>query len=143
MPYHCAHCVRENGELVRQREPGFGYRMLFAVALRGMHPATSNPESVPSSVEISPVTSTRFCSRSCISWRFAPVSEGRSSAIIQYLRDVGFCHSPKHALAAILSAWFPRPATASGAASPGSSPGPATPAIGPPGPSAVPTSAAR
>ena len=78
--------------------------MLFAVALRGMYPATSNPESISSWVAISPVTSIRFCSRSWISWRFAPVSEGRSPAIIQQLRDVGFCHNHKRALAAIFSA---------------------------------------
>ena len=71
--------------------------MPFAMALLGMYLVTSNPESVSSWVAISPVTSTRVCSRSWISWRFAPVSEGRSPAIIQYLRDVGFCRSPKRA----------------------------------------------
>ena len=112
MPYHCANCVRENGELVRQRD--LDSAMLFAVAFRGMYAATSNPESVSSRVAISLVSSTRFC-RSWISWRFAHVCEGRSPAIIQYFRDVGFCHSPKRALGAIVSAWLPGPATASGA----------------------------
>ena len=73
----------------------FGYDVRGA--LRGIYPAKSNPESVSSWMAISPVTSTLFCSRSWISWRFAPVSEGRSPAMIQYLRDVGFCHSPKRA----------------------------------------------
>ena len=78
--------------------------ILFVAVLRDMYPATSNSESVSSWVAISPDTSTRFFSRSWISWRFAPVSEGRSPQIIQYLRDVGFYHSPKRALAAIFSA---------------------------------------
>ena len=115
--------------------------MLFPVSLRGVYPGTSNPESVSSWVAISLLTSTYFCSRSWISWRFAPVSGGRSPAIIQYFRDVGSSHSPQRALAALVSAWLPGPATATGAAPPGSSPGPATPAIGPPGSSAMATGA--
>ena len=101
--------------------------MLFAVALRGIYPATSNPASIFSWVAISPVISARFRRRSRISWRFALVSQGRYPAVIQYFRDVGYCQSPKRALAAIFAAWLPRPPAASGAVSPGSSPGPVTP----------------
>ena len=68
--------------------------MLVGVVLRGLYPATSNHESVSSWVAVSPAIDPRVYSRSSISLRFAPVSEGRSPTMNPYLLDVGFCHSP-------------------------------------------------